>query len=216
MQECIGVGIEALPVVIVVAIFLGMVMTLQMLYMMDMPIAPKWIVGKVLRDLLFLELCPTGIGIILGCIIGSKFSTDIAYHKMNEQIDALEVMGVNTASYFIHTKIMACIICIPLLIILSIAFTLFGGWAIADTLKEFTTKDFLTGITHKFNAYIIMVAMVKAVIFAFIISSVSCFFGYTSKNTTLEMTRASIKAVTINCVALLIADYIISSIMLQL
>ena len=216
MQECVGVGIETLPVVIIVSIFLGMVMTLQMLYMLDTPIAPRWIVGKILRDTLFLELSPVGIGAILACIVGFKFSSDLAYYKMNEQIDALEVMGVNTASYLIRTKIMACILCIPLLIIVSIVFTLLGGWIISDTIKGFDTKDFITGITYKFSAYSFTVTMVKSIIFAFIISSISSFYGYTAKGSTLEMTRASIKAVTINCIVLLVADYIISSIMLEI
>jgi phospholipid/cholesterol/gamma-HCH transport system permease protein len=214
MEQCMEIGIRSLPIVIFVSFFLGMVVVLQTAYMLTVPAIPKAVIGTVARDSIILELGPTGIVAVLACIVGFRIASELGYMRLSEQIDAQEIMGINTYSYIILPKILASMITVPCLIIIGSVVGILAGGLAGDMAKVVAFPDYLFGLQDKFKPHVVSIALVKSVVFAFILPTVPAFIGYHVDGDSQAVGKASTRAVTYTCVALLTADYIVTSLML--
>ncbi len=215
MKQCVDIGIGSLPIVIIISVFLGSVTTVQTAYQLVSPIIAKSTISSIVRDSMILELSPTVVCIVLAGVVGSKIASELGNMSISEQIDAYEVMGINTKAYLIRPKILAALLVIPILIILSIALGLLGGRLAGTMSGILTTTDYDKGLLDSFDSYNLKFAMVKAYVFAFIISTVSAYFGYHVKGGALEIGKSSTTAVVTSCILILFADYGLAAILLK-
>ncbi len=211
MKQCKIIGVDSVPIVFLISFFLGMVMTLQAAYMLDTPIVPRSIIATIVRDTVMLELAPAGVGAIIACVVGFKITSDLGYMNIYEQTDALKIMGVDTYSYLLTPKILATLITVPALIIYSISLSLVGGYIVALFTDSLSTTDYISGLTANFKAYSLWVAIIKIMVFSFVISTISCFSGYNFYGSTVELAKRCTFTVSLNCIALLACDYLITS-----
>lgn len=214
MAQCNDIGIRSLPIVIIISIFLGAVMTVQTAYQLISPLIPRYVLAQVVRDSVILELAPTVICIVLAGVVGSKIASELGNMRVSEQIDALEIMGINTKSYLVMPKIVSSIIMIPCLIVIAITLSMFGGFATGILTNTIAKDQFIYGLITDFRTFNITVALTKAFVFAFIIASVPAFFGYNVQGGALEIGRASTTAVIVTCIMILLADYILTLLLL--
>ncbi len=214
MVQCNDIGIRSLPIVIIISLFLGMVVTLQTAYQFINPIIPRTVVAGIVRDSTIMELSPTVICIVLSGVVGSKIASELGNMRVSEQIDALEIMGINSHSFLIMPKIFAAMITIPCLIILSIAISIWGGYAACMLSHILTKQQFFMGLHKDFVPFIVTFAIIKAFFFSLIISIIPSYYGYYVKGGALEIGRASTTSVIISCILILFADYGLSLILL--
>jgi len=213
-QEVDILGVNSLGIVVIISFFMGAVITLQTAYNFENPLIPMYLVGLTARDSMILEFSSTIIGLILAGKVGSNIASEIGTMRVTEQIDALEIMGINSANYLILPKIVAMIFIIPALVIISIFIGIIGGW-IAGTLSgAVTSYDFIYGLHYAFVPYYITYSLVKSLFFAFIITSVSSFHGYYTSGGALEVGRSSTKAVVYSSILILLFNLIITQLML--
>lgn len=214
MEQCNDIGIRSLPIVLIISIFLGMVLTVQTAYQLVSPLVPKPVIAGIVRDSSILELSPTVICIVLAGVVGSKIASELGNMRVSEQIDALEIMGINTKTYLILPKIIAALIMVPCLITISIAVSIWGGY-IAGMFSSILSKEqFEQGLTQGFLAYNLFFAMAKAFTFAFIISTIPAYYGYYVEGGALEIGRASTTSVVVSCILILLADYVLTVLLL--
>jgi phospholipid/cholesterol/gamma-HCH transport system permease protein len=214
MTQCSDIGIGSLPIVLVISVFMGMVMTVQFAYMMISPFVAKSVIGSLVRDSAILEFSPTILCLVLAGVVGSRITSALGNMRVSEQIDALEVMGVNSITYLVLPKVLSAMIMIPCLIIISIAVSIFGG-CLAGLLTRIMTKEqFVQGVTHGFIPYNLFYSIFKAFIFSFFITIVPSYFGYYLQGGAVQIGRASTKAVVVTCILILITDYLISALLL--
>jgi len=214
MAQCNDIGIRSLPIVLIISIFLGAVMTVQTAYQLISPLIPRYVLAQVVRDSVILELAPTVICIVLAGVVGSKIASELGNMRVSEQIDALEIMGINTKSYLVMPKIISAIIMIPCLIIIAITLSLSGGFVTGMLTSTISKDQFIFGLVTDFRTFNITVALCKAFVFAFIIASVPAYYGYNVRGGALEIGRSSTTAVIVTCIMILLADYIITLLML--
>jgi phospholipid/cholesterol/gamma-HCH transport system permease protein len=214
MHQCVEIGIGSLGIVVIISFFMGAVSAVQTAYQLVSPIIPKSTIAQIVRDTVILEFAPTLVCIVLAGVIGSKIASELGNMRVSEQIDALEIMGINTKAYLIMPKIVAAIITIPLLVILSMALGIFGGRLAGTASGILSTDTFDTGLLLNFVPYNVLFAMYKAITFAFIISSIPAYYGYFVKGGALEIGRSSTKSVVVSCVMILFADYLLAAIFL--
>jgi len=214
MEQCNDIGIRSLPIVLIISMFLGMVLTIQSAYQLVSPLIPKPVIASIVRDSAILELSPTVVCIVLAGVVGSKIASELGNMRVSEQIDALEIMGINTKTYLVMPKIVAALIMVPCLIILSIAVTILGGY-IAGMFSSILSKEqFQQGLISGFLPYNIYFALTKSVVFAFILSAIPAYYGYNVKGGALEIGRASTTSVVVSCIMILFADYILTLLLL--
>jgi len=210
MHQAAEIGIGSLPIVVIISVFLGAVTTVQTAYQLVSPLIPKATISQVVRDTIILELSPTLVCIVLAGVVGSKISSELGNMRVSEQIDAIEIMGINTKSYLVGPKILGALITIPLLVVLSMVLGIYGG-RLAGTLGGILSGDtYDRGLLMNFVPKNVWFALVKAYTFAFIISSISSFYGYNVKGGALEIGRASTTAVITSCILILFADYVLA------
>jgi len=208
-------GIESLGIVAVISVFMGAVVAIQTAYNIDSPLIPLTMVGFTTRQSVILEFSPTIVSLILAGKIGSRIASEIGTMKVTEQIDALEVMGINPANYLILPKILASMIINPFIIILSMGIALMGGYLVAMFTDLVTTQDYILGLRYCFEGYSIFYALVKTVVFAFIITSVSGHMGYQTRGGALDVGRASTKAVVWSSILIILSNLILTKILLH-
>lgn len=214
IDQCMDIGLRSLWIVLAVSFFLGMVVVMQTAYMLTVPAIPKAVIGMVARDSIILELGPTGITAVLSAIVGFRIASELGYMRMSEQIDAQDIMGINTYTYLILPKILASLVTVPCLIIIgSVVGVLAGGFA-GHVMNLVAFPDYVFGLTDRFKPYTVTIALVKSFVFAFLLPSVPAFIGYHVSGDSLAVGKASTRAVTYTCVAIMLADYIVTSIML--
>lgn len=213
-DEMNRIGIQSIGIVAMISLFMGMVMTLEVAYQLLSGFIAEEVVGMVVTDTSILELSPTVTSLVLAGRVGSNISSEIGNMKISEQIDALEVMGVNSAGYLILPKIIASVIMIPCLIILSIALSILGGVIVGELSDICSVTSFIDGARGSFRTFTLVFSLIKAFTFAFIISSISSHLGYEVKGGALEVARASTRAVVQSCVFILICDYLLAQLML--
>jgi phospholipid/cholesterol/gamma-HCH transport system permease protein len=216
MHQCSEIGVGALGIVAIISVFIGAVSTVQTAYQLLTPFIPKSTIAQIVRDTVILEFAPTLICIVLAGVIGSKIASELGNMRVSEQIDALEIMGINTKAYLVMPKILAGLIMIPFLVVISMALGIWGGRlaATVGTPAIVPAPLFDRGLLEGFVPYNVFFAMAKAYTFAFIISSIPAFYGYYVKGGALEIGRASTKSVVVSCILILFADYILSALLL--
>jgi phospholipid/cholesterol/gamma-HCH transport system permease protein len=214
IREIENLGVNSIGIVIIISIFIGAVITLQTRYNLESSWIPLYLIGLTARDTILLEFSSTMVGLILAGKVGSNIASEIGHMRITEQIDALEMMGVNSASYLILPKIIAAMIFNPFLTIISMVIGIFGGWLAAIVTGAVSSADYIYGIQYWFEPFYITYALVKTVVYAFIITSVSAFYGYFVKGGALEVGRASTKGVVYSCILILMFDVILTQLML--
>ncbi len=214
LREIDNLGIKSLGIAAIISFFIGMVVIIHMTINMGNPLIPAFYVSFTTRDVLVLEFSSTVLSLILAGKVGSLIASEIGSMRVTEQIDALDAMGINSASYLIQPKVVASMIVNPLLVILSIFVGLLGGWIVSTLGGLLTTYDFFYGIRFQFDPYYVFYTLLKSVVFAFIIASVSGYFGYYTKGGALEVGKSSTQAVVYSMIFILVSNYAITEIML--
>ncbi|WP_262249681.1 MlaE family ABC transporter permease [Parapedobacter soli] len=214
IHEMNEIGVGSLGLIAIISTFIGAVMTMQIAFQLVSDLIPTSVIGQINRDSSILELSPTITALVLAGKVGSSISSQIGSMRVTEQIDALEIMGINAPGYLVLPKILAGVTMIPVLVIMSIFLALLGGLVGGAISGAVTPADYISGITDGFIGYTVAVALVKAFVFGFIITSVSAFKGFYVRGGALEVGQASTRGVVISCIAILVADYIITALML--
>ena len=193
--EMESLGVNSIGLTAIISVFIGAVITLQMCINLDSPFIPRSLVGYATRETMILEFSSAVVALILAGKVGSSIASEIGTMRITEQIDALEIMGVNSASYLILPKIVAAMVFFPFLTILSILIGILGGYLIAAATGIMIPADYVDGLLMDFKPYSITYTLIKTVFFAYIITSISAFYGYNARGNSLEVGTASTRAV---------------------
>jgi phospholipid/cholesterol/gamma-HCH transport system permease protein len=215
MKEFVNLGLRSIGIVTIISFFMGAVITLQTAYNTENPIYPTYLIGLGCRDSIILEFSSTIVALILAGKVGSNIASEIGTMRVTEQIDALELMGVNSASYLILPKITAAVLFNPFLTLISIIIGIIGGWIAGTSAGVITTQDYIYGIQYAFIPYYITYSLIKTLFFAFIITSISAYQGYYVEGGSLEVGRASTKAVVYSSVIILLFNVILTQLLLS-
>jgi len=213
-HEMTEIGIGSLGLILIISTFIGAVMTLQIAFQLVSDLIPSSVIGQINRDSNILELGPTISALVLMGKVGSSISSQIGSMRVTEQIDALEIMGVNPASYLILPKVIAGVVMIPVLVIIAIFCAICGGLVGGALSGAVPATDYIQGIQGGFNGFTVVVALVKAFVFGFIITTVPAYKGFYVQGGALEVGQAGTQAVVIGCISILACDYIITALML--
>ncbi len=213
MSDLDRLGVNSLAIVSVISIFVGAVVTIQTAFNLDDPLIPEYYIAIATRESLILEFSPTMVSLILAGKVGSNIASTLGSMRVSEQIDALEVMGVNPAAYLIAPKLIAMVLFNPILIILSMSLGLVGGY-LASMGGVMGVDDYIYGLQVDFDAYHVTYALIKSFVFAFLIVSISAFFGFYVKGGAIEVGVNATKAVVSSSVAVIVANYFLTQILL--
>ncbi|HWD88074.1 MAG TPA: ABC transporter permease [Mucilaginibacter sp.] len=211
MREMVSQGIGSLGIIGIISLFIGAVATVQVAFQLSSPFVAQSIAGSVARDSMILEFSPTISALVLAGRIGSSIASQIGTMRVTEQIDALEIMGVNTPGYLISPKILSGISMIPLLTIVSVVLGLSGGYLACVISRDIGPADYVLGLRDSFKPVIVTVCAVKSLAFGFIITSVCSYFGFYTRGGALEVGQSATKGVVFSCIWILFADLIITS-----
>ncbi|GAB3534812.1 ABC transporter permease [Pontibacter brevis] len=214
MDEAILIGINSIFIVAIVSTFIGAVTSVQISYNLDNAFIPRSTIGFMVREMTLLELAPTITSIVLAGKVGSSIAGGLGTMQITEQVDALEVMGINSTSYLVLPKVIAAVLVFPMLVILAMFLSIAGGFVAGVLTGEISSQEYVAGIRSEFIPYNILFALIKSVVFAFLISSISSFKGYYTSGGALEVGQASTGAVTNSVIAILIADFILANLLL--
>lgn len=215
MHELVYLGLNSVGIITIISFFMGAVITLQTAYNTENPIYPTYLIGLGCRDSILLEFSSTITALILAGKVGSNIASEIGTMRVTEQIDALETMGVNSASYLILPKVIATLLFNPVLTLISISVGIFGGWIAGTSAGVISSQDFIYGIQYAFIPYYVTYAIIKTLFFAFIITTVSAFQGYFVDGGSLEVGRASTKAVVYSSIIVLLFNVILTQLLLS-
>jgi len=207
-------GLQSLPLVVIISVFIGAILTIQAKINTENPLLPTYTTGLLTRETLILEFSSTILCLLLAGKVGSNIASEIGTMRITEQIDAMEIMGVNSANYLILPKIMAFMSMMPFLVIISIAVGLVGGYAVGLFTDIITVADYVVGIQYAFNPYFVTYSLIKALVFAFIISSAASYYGYFSYGGALDVGRSSTNAVVRSSIIILFADLVLTKLLL--
>ena len=214
MLQCNDIGIGSFGIVAIVSVFMGAVSAVQTAYQLVSPLIPKSTIAQIVRDTVILEFSPTLVCIVLAGVVGSRIASELGNMRVSEQIDALEIMGINTKTYLVMPKIAAALVMIPLLVIISMVLGIWGGRLAGGASGILSNDTFDRGLSESFVAFNVWFALIKAYTFAFIISSIPAYYGYYVEGGALEIGRASTKAVVVSCIMILLADYALAALLL--
>ncbi len=214
MQQCNDIGIGSFGIVSIVSVFMGAVSAVQTAYQLTSPLIPKTTIAQVVRDTVILEFSPTLVCIVLAGVVGSKIASELGNMRVSEQIDALEIMGINTKTYLIMPKIAAALLMIPLLVVISMVLGILGGRFAGNASGILSNSTFDRGLMENFTTFNVWFALIKAYTFAFIISSIPAYYGYHVTGGALEIGRSSTKSVVVSCILILLADYTLAAMLL--
>jgi len=214
IKQCYDIGIGSLPIVVIISFFLGAVMTVQTAAQLVNPLIPLSTIGIIVRDGMILEFAPTFLAIVLAGVVGSKIASELGNMRTTEQIDALEIVGINSKNYLILPKILGALTMVPLLVGISAVIGVWGGYLVGDWTGAVPKELYINGIRTDLNISYISIAFYKSFIFAFIISTVPAYFGYYVQGGALEIGKASTRSVVVSCILILIADYLVATIAL--
>ncbi len=212
--EMEALGLDSIGLTAIISFFIGAVITLQMAINLDEGFIPRSMIGYATRETLILEFSSTVVALILAGKVGSNIASEIGTMRITEQIDALEIMGVNSASYLILPKIIATVLFFPFLTVLSIAIGLIGGFIISIATGIMIPNDYIEGILLDFNSYSITYSLIKAAVFAYLITSVSAYYGYYAKGNSLEVGKSSTRAVVASSIVIMVFNLILTQILL--
>ncbi len=208
-------GVDSIPLVLIVSVFIGAVICIQMTINIVSPLVPSYSTGLATREILLLEFSSTMMSLILAGKVGSNIASEIGTMRVTEQIDAMDIMGLNSANFIALPKIIGFILFVPVLCIMSMFVGLLGGWLVAEFSSMISVENYVYGIQSFFNEWYVWYGIIKTIVFAFIISSVACFFGYFVKGGSLEVGKASTDSVVASSILILLADVVLTKLMLQ-
>jgi len=210
MRQMNDIGIGSLVIVCLIALFIGAVSAVQFAYQLKDAPVPMYYTGYIVRDMTIIELAPTITCLVLAGKVGSNIAAELGGMRQKEQIDALEIMGVNTASYLILPKLIAAVCVIPLLVAIAAFVSIVGGYLAAVPSGMVTDAEYILGLRTFFVPYNVFMMFVKAIAFAFILTSISSYQGFYVKGGSIELGKASTNAVVFSDIMILLADYIIT------
>jgi phospholipid/cholesterol/gamma-HCH transport system permease protein len=214
-EEVQNVGYNSVGLVAIVSLFMGAVLTIQLAYNLSSPLIPLYTVGLGVRDSILLEFAPTIISIILAGKVGSSIAGEIGTMRVTDQIDALDIMGVNSTGYLVGPKIIAAMISNPIIVLISMIVGITGGWLAGILTGEVSSSTYIYGIQYWFQPYYITYALIKTVVFAVIITSIPAYFGYFTKGGALEVGRASTVSVVYSIMVILIFNLLLTQMLLH-
>jgi phospholipid/cholesterol/gamma-HCH transport system permease protein len=215
LDEVNKLGVDSLGIVTLISFFIGAVITIQVANNLDNPFIPKYTVAFAARETIVLEFSATIVCLILAGKVGSNISSEIGTMRITEQIDALDIMGINSAAYLAGPKIVAMIISVPVLVVYSIFIGIIGGVIAGSMTGLVPLDDFIVGLHFTFKPYYIAYSLFKSTLFAFIISSCSSYYGYNIRGGALEVGKASTQSVVISCVLILMVNLMVTQFLLS-
>jgi phospholipid/cholesterol/gamma-HCH transport system permease protein len=213
-KEMEKLGADSLPITLLISVFIGAIMTMQTQMNTENPLLPRYTTGLVTRDTLLLEFCSSILSLILAGKVGSNIASEIGTMRITEQIDALDIMGVNSANYLILPKITGFVVFIPVLVIFSMFSGLIGGYGVSLFTDLITPANYIYGIQYWFIPWYVYYSLIKAVVFAFIISSVASYYGYYAYGGALDVGKASTNAVVNSSILILLFNLILTKLLL--
>jgi phospholipid/cholesterol/gamma-HCH transport system permease protein len=214
VQEVYKLGIGSIPLVIIISLFIGAVITIQMKLNVTSPIAPAYSVGLATREIILLEFSNSILCLILAGKVGSNIASEIGTMRVTEQIDALEIMGVNSANLLVMPKIVAFVFFMPVLVIICMATSLVGGYLVAAFTDMIPVSRYVYGLQALFTEWYVWYSLIKSIAFAYIIASVASFFGYNVKGGALEVGKSSTDSVVASSILILLFDVLLTKILL--
>ncbi len=214
LMECNAIGVGSVLIVVLVSVFIGAVMTIQTAYQLESPLLSNSLIGTTVANSSMLELAPTVTSLVLAGKVGSAIASQLGTMRVTEQIDALEVMGINSATYLIMPKIVAALISFPLLVILAAFLQMLGGLVAGDLTGEVSSVEFIQGMREYFEVFYLQFMLIKAISFGFIIASISAYQGYFVRGGALEVGQGSTRAVVYSCIVILCTDYALAEILI--
>ncbi len=214
-SEVLHLGIDSFGIVAVISVFMGAIVSIQTAYNIDSPLIPLTMIGFTARQSVILEFSPTVISLILAGKVGSRIASEIGTMRVTEQIDALEIMGINPAGYLIMPKTTALVFVNPLLIIFSVFFSLIGGYLVAELTSLYTPHDYIAGLRFYFDGYTVYYMLIKTAVFAYIIGTVSGYCGYNIKGGALDVGAASTRAVVHSSIWIILFNLILTQLLLS-
>lgn len=214
MHQCNDIGVGSLGIVFIISLFLGAVTTVQTAYQLVAGFIPKSTIAQIVRDTLILELAPTMVCIVLGGVVGSKIASELGNMRISEQIDAQEIMGINTKAYLIGPKILASMLTIPCLVVIAAFLGIWGGLQAGMLSGIISSEEYMKGLRGSFDGYNVFVMLSKSYTYSFIISSIPAYYGYNVSGGALEIGRASTKSVVVSCILILFTDYLLAAMLL--
>jgi len=213
-REIEDLGLKSLGIIMFISFFVGGVVAIQTALNVDSPFIPKYLIGFATKRSMILEFAPTFMSVILAGKVGSYISSSIGTMRVTEQIDALEVMGINSLNYLVLPKIVAVLFFYPLLISLAMFLGIFGGYCAGTLTDLFYSEDYIFGLRLDFDPYYIQYALIKTVVFAFVIATIPAYHGYYVKGGSLEVGRASTQAVVWTSVVIILLNYFLTQMLL--
>lgn len=213
-REMEKLGTDSVGIILIISVFMGVIMTMQVVLNTENPLLPRYTTGLMLRDTYLLEFSSTIMCLLLAGKVGSSIASEIGSMRVSEQIDAMEIMGINSANYLIMPKVVALVLFMPVLVVLCVAFGLLGGAGVARFTDLITMSDYVYGIQYAFIPFYFTYSVIKSLFFGFIISSISAYYGYNAFGGALAVGRASTHAVVNSSIVILLADIILTKVML--
>jgi phospholipid/cholesterol/gamma-HCH transport system permease protein len=214
IYELENLGVNSVGIVVIISIFIGGIMTIQFAYALENPLYPSYLIGLATRDTLMLEFSSTMLALIMAGKIGSNITSEIGSMRVTEQIDSLEIMGINSASYLIMPKIIAVVFIFPFLYIISVFFGIIGGLITGPITGTITFPEYIDGIKTLFVPYYVTFSIIKSLVFGFLVSSVPAYFGYYVQGGALDVGKASTSAVVNTNILILFFDLILTRLLL--
>ena len=214
IKEIYKLGVDSLWIVVIISVFIGTVIAIQISLNISSPLIPKFTIGYTTREIILLEFSSSIMCLILAGKVGSNIASEIGTMRVTEQIDAMEIMGVNSANFLILPKMVGLMVFIPVLVIFSMFTGILGGIPASYGVDGMTPASFEYGLQFYFNEFYIWYSIIKSVVYAFIISSIAAYFGYNVKGGALEVGKASTNAVVMSSIMILLADVILTQLML--
>lgn len=215
IAEVSKLGLDSIPLVIVISLFIGAVIAIQMQLNVTSPLIPAYTTGLATRDIVLLEFSNSILCLILAGKVGSNIASEIGTMRVTEQIDALEIMGVNSANFLVLPKIVAFVVFMPILVIICIGTSLFGGFLVALVTDIITVSKYVYGLQALFQEWYVWYGLIKSLVFAYIIASVASFYGYYVKGGALDVGKASTDGVVSSSILILLFDVILTKLLLQ-
>lgn len=214
VEEIMLLGVNSIWIVLIISFFIGTVITIQLAINMNNPLVPRFTIGYATREIVLLEFSSSIMCLILAGKIGSSIASELGTMRVTEQIDALEVMGVNSASFLILPKIMGLLLFIPVLSILSMGISIGGAYLATFVIPKMTTADFEYGMQLFFHPINVLYSLIKTAVYSFIITSSASYYGYMVKGGALAVGKASTNAVVTSSVLILLADVLLTNLLL--
>lgn len=213
--EVMKLGVDSIPLVLIISVFIGAVITIQMQLNVSSPLIPAYSVGLATRDIVLLEFSNSILCLILAGKVGSNIASEIGTMRVTEQIDALEIMGINSANFLVLPKIIGFVLFMPILVIFCIGTSFIGGYGVAVMTDLISVSRYVYGLQALFQEWYVWYGLIKSLFFAFIIASTASFYGYYVKGGALEVGRASTDSVVSSSVFILLFDVILTKLLLQ-